>query len=71
MTTAAKLREAMLHCASEATKAEPTNVEYRLHSFIARLSGTMEAMGERDLDETLWGLLQAPAALAQPAAAGG
>lgn len=71
MTTAAKLRDTLLRCAREATTAEPNSVEYRLHAFIAKLSGSLEGMGERELDETLWALLQAPTSASQPAAAGG
>lgn len=65
MTTAAKLRDTILRCAREAIQAEPTCVDDRLHSFIAKMSGAMEVIGERELDESLWSLLQAPAKPAQ------
>lgn len=65
MTTAAKLRDTILRCAREAIAAEPGSVEFRLHSFIAKMSGSMEVMGERELDESLWKLLEAKPA-AQP-----
>ncbi|MDK6078947.1 hypothetical protein [Massilia varians] len=67
MTTAAKLRDTILRCAREAIQAEPSSVEFRLHSFIAKMSGSMEVMGERELDESLWKLLEAKPA-AQPGA---
>lgn len=67
MTTAAKLRDTILRCAREAIQAEPTCVDDRLHSFIAKMSGSMEVMGERELDESLWKLLEAKPA-AQPRA---
>jgi len=66
LTTTVKLRDTILRCAREATEAEPNSVEFRLHSFIAKMSGSMEAMGERELDEALWGLLQAPAQPSPP-----
>jgi hypothetical protein len=56
MTTARQLRQALLSCAADATKAEPANVEYRLHSFVAKLSGSMASMGEPELDKALWAL---------------
>jgi len=64
MTTATKLRNTLLRCAREATAAEPNSVEYRLHAFIAKLSGSMEGMGELELDAALWQMLQTPPALA-------
>ncbi len=65
MTTVAKLRATILRCATEAAKEEPRSVEYRLHAFIAKLSGSMESMGENELDKVLWSLF----ANAEPAAA--
>lgn len=70
MATAIAIRKAILECAERATQAEPGNVEARLHSFIARLSGKMEHMGERDLDATLWKLFETPTAPGAPAKAG-
>lgn len=51
------LRKAILDCALQATRAEPHDSDRRLHSFIAKLSGTMEGLGERDLDAVLWNLM--------------
>ncbi|SFD83990.1 hypothetical protein [Massilia yuzhufengensis] len=68
MTTVAKMRSTILRCATEAAKEEPRSVEYRLHSFIAKLSGSMESMGESELDKALWNLFAAPQP--QPSAAG-
>lgn len=62
MTTVAKMRSTIIRCAEEAAKAEPRSVEYRLHAFIAKLSGSFEGMGERDLDDAVWALLQSPSA---------
>jgi len=51
------LRKAILDCAHQATVAEPQDSDRRLHSFIAKLSGTMEGLGERELDAVLWNLM--------------
>lgn len=51
------LRKAILDCALQATRAEPHDSDRRLHSFIAMLSGTMEGLGERELDAVLWNLM--------------
>jgi len=58
MTTVAKLRDTILRCAREATEAEPTSVEYRLHSFIAKMSGSFDTIGETELDTAVWALLE-------------
>jgi hypothetical protein len=55
--TAAILRKFILECAREATTAEPTDTDARLHSFVAKLSGSMEGLGERELDAALWNLM--------------
>lgn len=52
------LRKAILDCAHQATAAEPVDTDRRLHSFIAKLSGTMEGLGERELDAVLWNLMK-------------
>jgi len=52
------LRKAILDCALQATRAEPHDSDRRLHSFIAKLSGTMECLGERELDAVLWNLME-------------
>jgi len=54
---ATALRKAILDCALQATAAEPIDSDARLHSFIAKLSGTMEGLGERELDAALWNLM--------------
>lgn len=71
MATAAQIRKSIIEIAQAATKAEPSNVEARLQSFIARLSARMEHIGEPDLDKTLWKLFETPAAPAAVAQAGG
>lgn len=55
--TVSALRKAILNCAAQATVAEPLDTDRRLHSFIAKLSGTMEGLGERELDAVLWNLM--------------
>jgi len=55
--TVTSLRRAILDCAHQATAAEPLDTDARLHSFIAKLSGTMEGLGERELDAVLWNLM--------------
>ncbi|WP_312548150.1 hypothetical protein [Massilia sp.] len=55
--TVTSLRRAILDCALQATRAEPDDSDRRLHSFIAKLSGTMEGLGERELDVVLWNLM--------------
>lgn len=57
-TTVASLREAILNCAASAIQAEPVDAARRLHSFIAKLSATMEGLGERELDTVLWNLME-------------
>lgn len=54
----ASMRKAILDCAHQATAAEPVDTDRRLHSFIAKLSGTMEHLGERELDAALWNLME-------------
>jgi hypothetical protein len=56
--TAFALRRAILECAAAATTAEPSDTDARVHSFIARMSATMEGLGERELDAALWGLME-------------
>ena len=56
--TITSLRKAVLDCAAQATAAEPVDTDRRLHSFIAKLSGTMEGLGERELDAVLWNLME-------------
>ena len=65
--TVATLRKAILDCAHQATLAEPHDSDRRLHSFIAKLSGTMEGLGERELDAVLWNLMSTQPPLAKVA----
>lgn len=55
--TVSSLRAAVIDCAVQATAAEPIDTDRRLHSFIAKLSGTMEGLGEREMDAALWNLM--------------
>lgn len=54
------LRDAILECARQANVAEPSNTDARLHSFVAKLSGRMEGLGELGLDRALWDLMKTP-----------
>jgi len=69
-TTAQALRLAILQCAAQAMTEEKSDTEARLHCFIAKLSGSMECLGEVDLDHALWDLmkLRADPVRRQPAA---
>lgn len=71
MATVTAIRNAILECAQAATQAEPSNVEARLHSFIARLSGSMDFHGEHELDTALWKLFETPTAPGALANVGG
>jgi len=66
--TITSLRRAVLDCAAQATAAEPIDTDRRLHSFIAKLSGTMEGLGERELDAVLWNLMSSPPAASKESA---
>jgi hypothetical protein len=52
------MRRAILQCATEAGAAEPRDREARVYSFLARLSATMEGLGETELDSALWDLME-------------
>jgi len=56
MITAAALRTAIAGCVKQASADAPTNADARLASFVARLSGCMESLGDHELDAMLWGL---------------
>ena len=56
--TVIALRKAILDSAAQATAAEPLDTDRRLLSFIAKLSGKMEHLGERELDAVLWQLAE-------------
>jgi hypothetical protein len=58
MATAAQLRKAIIDCAHRAYASYPHDTDARLHSFIAKLSGSMEGLDEPDLDKALWALLE-------------
>lgn len=55
-TTVHGLRKAIIDCAADATTAEPVDRDRRLLSFMARMSATMEIIGERELDAVIWNL---------------
>ena len=57
MTTAAKLRQAIECCARDALRIESDEPGLRARSFVARLSGSMCVLGERDLDRVLCELI--------------
>lgn len=58
--TAATLRAAIVRCAANASKDAPADEERRLANFVARLSASMESLGDHELDAMLWGLLDCP-----------
>lgn len=58
--TAAALRAAIVRCAANASKDAPADEERRLANFVARLSASMESLGDHELDAMLWGLLDSP-----------
>lgn len=64
MTTLTKLRKAMLACAADATRTNPTDIDARARSFTARLSGSMASLGETELERALDQLLGIGAAQA-------
>jgi len=60
MTTVASFRAAIKRCAANATTDAPADEERRLANFVARLSASMESLGDHELDAMLWGLLDSP-----------
>lgn len=58
--TAAALRAAIVRCAANASKDAPADEDRRLANFVARLSASMESLGDHELDAMLWGLLDSP-----------
>lgn len=60
MITAAALRDAIKRCAANAAKDAPADEERRVMNFVARLSASMESLGDHELDAMLWGLLDSP-----------
>ncbi|MFZ3286215.1 MAG: hypothetical protein WA191_05150 [Telluria sp.] len=51
------MRKALLACASQASQSDPAYIEARLRSFIARLAGSMVALGETEIERALDQLL--------------
>lgn len=70
MSTAANLREAIKGCAATATAEHPFDTDGRLNSFVARLSGMMERLGEHELDAVLYSLCETVMPPASAAATG-
>lgn len=60
MITVASLRTAIANCVAQANKDAPTDADLRVTSFVARLSGSMESLGDHELDAMIWGLLDIP-----------
>lgn len=60
MLTVAALRDAITRCAANAAKDAPADEERRAVNFVARLSASMESLGDHELDAMLWGLLDSP-----------
>lgn len=57
MSTVAALRTAIADCVAKASADAPADCDRRLAIFIARLSGSMEVLGEHEIDAMLYGLL--------------
>ena len=60
MITVATLRTAIARCAAQASQDAPADADLRTASFVARLSGSMESLGDHELDAMIWGLLYMP-----------
>lgn len=60
MITVATLRTAIARCVAQASQDAPTDADMRTASFVARLSGSMESLGDHELDAMIWGLLDMP-----------
>lgn len=60
MITVASLRTAIANCVAQASADAPTDAELRVTAFVARLSGSMESLGDHELDAMIWGLLDMP-----------
>jgi len=56
MISLAAFRRAVIDCAKQAGQDAPTDTDLRLAVFVARLSGSMESLGDHELDAMLWGL---------------
>jgi len=60
MITVASLRTAIARSAAKASEDAPADAEMRVAAFVARLSGSMESLGDHELDAMIWGLLDMP-----------
>ena len=60
MITVTTLRTAIARCVTQASQDAPTDADMRTASFVARLSGSMESLGDHELDAMIWGLLDMP-----------
>lgn len=60
MITVAALRTAIARCVTQASTDAPTDAELRVTAFVARLSGSMESLGDHELDAMIWGLFDMP-----------
>jgi hypothetical protein len=60
MITVASLRTAIANCVAQASTDAPTDAELRVTAFVARLSGSMESLGDHELDAMIWGLFDMP-----------
>ena len=60
MITVAAIRTAIANCVTQASADAPTDAELRVTSFVARLSGSMESLGDHELDAMIWGLFDMP-----------
>ena len=60
MITVASLRTAIATCVARASEDAPTDADMRAASFVARLSGRMESLGDHELDAMSWGVLDMP-----------
>jgi hypothetical protein len=60
MITVASLRTAIANCVAQASTDAPTDAELRVAAFVARLSGSMESLGDHELDAMIWGLFDMP-----------
>jgi len=56
VSTVAALRTAIADCVAKASADAPADCDRRLAIFIARLSGSMETLGEHEIDAMLCGL---------------
>lgn len=60
MITVAAIRTAIANCVAQASVDAPSDAELRVTAFVARLSGSMESLGDHELDAMIWGLFDIP-----------